>query len=480
MKSCKPSIRHTAVLFSILLVCMCFLSPDNAHAISIKEEKELAGKYMRMIRKNQTIIKDPIICHLVDSVGKEIVAHVPPSPFSFSFYAVDNDSFNAFAAPGANIFLNRELIASLDTVDELAGIIGHEIAHASLRHISQLIDKSKIVSIGSLAGIIAGALIGGASGEADIGQAVVAGSMAAGQTAILSYSREHEKEADQVGFNYLSQTRFSPHGLLTGLEKIRARDYYGTEDIPDYFKTHPGVKKRISFLESLLKSKQIDPGKPTVDDYRFKMIKARLIGLYDKPDQAEKKFRNILAKHPDEIFSHYGLALALAGQSRTDEALDSLQNALALRPFDPMLILESGRLNLLNGDARNAADILEGIETDPVVGLLATYHLGRARIELGLFDSAERDFDRVLSKLPDHLPKARYYKARIHSEKGETTLSHYHLGVYYAEIENMENARFHLKKALSGDMDEKFREKAEKLVKEVEKKPGGRRSRSDQ
>lgn len=458
---------------------MCRLWPGNAHAISIKEEKELAEKYMRMIKKEQTIIKDPVICNLVESMGNEILSKVPPSPFNFSFYAVDNDSFNAFAAPGANIFVTRELITSLDTVDELAGIMGHEIAHASLRHISQLIDKNKIVSIGSLAGIIAGALIGGAGGEADIGQAVIAGTMAAGQTAILSYSREHEKEADQLGFNYLSQTRFSQQGLVTSLEKIRARDYYGTEDIPDYFKTHPGVKKRISFLESLLKNKQIDPGKPAIDDYRFDMIKARLIGLYDKPDQAEEKFRNILAKHPDKISGHYGLALSLSRQSRIDEALDSLGRALALSPFDPMLILESGRLNLLKGDAGNAADILEGIETDSLVGLLATYHLGRARIELGLLDSAERDFDRILSKIPDHLPKAHYYKARIHSEKGEAALSHYHLGVYYAEIDNTDNARFHLKKALSGHMDENLKKRAEKLVKELEETADDR-DRADQ
>ena len=482
MKPCKPFIRHSAVLLGILLVSMCCcLSPDNARAISIKEEKELAEKYMRMIKREQTIIKDPIICNLVESIGKEIVSKVPPSPFNFSFFAVDNDSFNAFAAPGANIFLNRELIASLDTVDELAGIIGHEIAHASLRHISQLIDKSKIVSIGSLAGIIAGALIGGASGEADIGQAVMAGSMAAGKTAILSYSREHEKEADQLGFKYLSQTRFSPQGLVKSLEKIRARDYYGIEDIPDYFKTHPGVKKRISFLESLLKNKQIDDtGKPVVDDYRFEMVKARLIGLYDKPDQAEEKFRNILAKHPKEISGHYGLALALSRQTRIDEAEDSLGHALTVNPFDAMLLLESGRLNLLNGDAGNAAKILEGIETDPLVGLQATYHLGRARIELGLLDTAERDFDRILRKIPDHLPKAHYYRARIHSEKGETTLSHYHLGVYYAEADNIENARFHFKKALSGDMDENLRKRAKKLLKELEEELSDKKGRTDQ
>ena len=309
---------------------------------------------------------------------------------------------------------------------------------------------------------------------------MVAGSMAAGQTAILSYSREHEKEADQLGFNYLSRTRFSPVGLVTSLEKIRARDYYGTEDIPDYFKTHPGVKKRLSFLESLLKNKQIEPKEPPEETFRFKMVKARLIGLYDKPDRAEEKFRNILAKHPDKISGHYGLALALARQTRIDEALDSLGHALALSPFDPMLILASGRLNLLNGEARNAADILEGIETDPLVGLSATYHLGRARIELGRLDSAERDFDRVLRKLPDHLPKAHYYRARKKKKKGEATLSHYHLGVYYAEADNLENARFHLKKALSGHMDEHLRKRAEKLIKELEERPVGDRDRADQ
>lgn len=455
-------------IFLLLLVSMLSAGTDTARAISIKEEKELSEKYMEMIRKNQTLIKDPIVCNLVESVGREILAEVPPSPFNFSFYAVDNDSFNAFAAPGANIFLNRELIVSLDTVDELAGIIGHEIAHASLRHISQIIDKSKIVSLGSLAGIIAGALIGGASGEADIGQAVIAGSMAAGQTAILSYSREHEKEADQLGYNYLSHTGFSPEGLLTSLEKIRARDYYGTEDIPDYFKTHPGIRKRISFLESLLKSRPAGSGLPEKDSYRFDMVKARLTGLYDKPDQAVEQFTNLLNSHPDTVAFHYGLALALARQSRVEKALESLRSALEINAFDPMLLLESGRLALLNSDAQNAADILEGIKDDPMVGLMATYHLGRAEIELGRLTRAEQHLDRVIRKLPDFYPKAHYHRARIHSEKGENTLSHYHLGVYYTKIDSMENARFHLKKALSGRLDENFKKEAKELLQEAE------------
>ena len=132
-KTKKSTLALLFCFFYIFLICICI--PSKTNALTIGKEKELAKKYMKAIKRTGLIIKDPIISNMVKNIGNEIVATLPPQPFKYSFYAFDVDTFNAFATPGANIFINRGLITSLDTVDELAGILAHETAHAAHRHV---------------------------------------------------------------------------------------------------------------------------------------------------------------------------------------------------------------------------------------------------------------------------------------------------------------------------------------------------------
>ena len=107
----------------------------------------------------------------------------------------------------------------MDEEEELAGILGHEIAHVYCRHISQKIERSKKIGMATLAGIAAGILMGlGGAGEA--GSAVTMGSMAGGQSAELSYSRENEIQADQNGLKFITEAGYSVSGLLKILKKI--------------------------------------------------------------------------------------------------------------------------------------------------------------------------------------------------------------------------------------------------------------------
>ena len=148
----------------ISTIILCFFlffifSLGTSFAISIPKEKELGKKFMEMVEKRDMILKDPIADHMITTVGEHFLSFLPPQPFDFSFNLVDDGIFNAFASPAANIFVYRGLITSLDSIDELAGIIGHEIAHAVSRHVSESIDRSKYINIGSLAGMLAGIII---------------------------------------------------------------------------------------------------------------------------------------------------------------------------------------------------------------------------------------------------------------------------------------------------------------------------------
>ncbi len=456
-----------------MIIFARLFTPGSAFAISISQEKKLGAQFMKMIKKRKILITDPIACNFVTKIGERIVAQVPPHPFKFSFNIVNEDQFNAFSAPASNIFVNRGLITALDNVDELAGILAHEIGHAIFRHVSQMIDHSKLVNMGTFAGMLLGIIIGATGGSGDAAQAMAVSSVAAGQTTMLAYSRADEREADKFGLFYVQKAHFSPKGLLTSLEKIRANDWYGNDKVPGYLKTHPGSKERIVYMESWLADhdKVKEPGNG-IAPFKFNMIKYRLEGLYGNKDISENKFKHLLKKDPDNPALNYGLALVLARKSKLKQSISHLKQALLRKPFDPMILLEMGQVYLLQGLPQKADNVLDGLEDIPEVKVLAMYYQGEARLELGRLNQAEQDFKAVINKYPVIFPKSYFNLAKISSEKGEKGLSHYYLGLYYHEIGEPLNELFHLKRCLKNLTDPEKIKNARKLLKKLETKAG--------
>ena len=194
-----------------------------ARAISIKEEEELAREFLKVVAQHFELIDDPFIVSYVRAVGKKISRHTHDLPFTFHFYVIKEDVYNAFAIPAGHIFINSGLLAAMESEDELAGILSHEMAHAACRHISQQIDRSKKIDLASMAGMVAGIFLGAATGDATALQALTIGSAAAGQAATLAYSRTDETQADQVGLIYLQNAGYSGRGLVSALKRIRLK-----------------------------------------------------------------------------------------------------------------------------------------------------------------------------------------------------------------------------------------------------------------
>lgn len=465
----KSLVHITAGIFFIVVQVLCVSIPPG-FALTIGEERKMAGEFMEMVEQQMPLIHDPMALGFVSMIGKRIVAQLSPQPFEYTFHIVDSDQFNAFAAPGANIFVNRGLITSLDSADELAGIIGHECAHASCRHISQMIARSKLVNIGTLAGVLAGVLVG-VSGGGDVSPGLVLGSLAAGQTSMLAYSRENETEADQKGVQYLRDASFSPRGLLTGLEKIRANDWYGSEGIPAYLKTHPGSKERILYLEAWLQDhtneSTIDNG---IDPFDFQMVKYRLAGFYGRLDSTEAMLSKMVMTDPDNAALHYGLALVLARKSMMDKALAHLKKALVLRVFDPYILMEMGRVYFLKGEPEKALDVFQGLETVADLRIPLLFYRGSARLSLGMLDMAKDDFSIVVEENSKLFPRGFYNLASIFGQQRQTGFSHYYLGLYYHAIKEVKNALFHFEKSLAALDDPVTIERAKTLVAELKKK----------
>jgi len=459
------------IVWKSLLICLLFLLvtgvfiPKAALSITAAEEEELSREFMKVILKSVKFVEDPVIVNYVNKVGEKIVSVLPPQPFIYRFYIIKEDVYNAFATPAGHIFIYSGLIAAMDNEEELAGIIGHEIAHVLCRHISQKIDRSKKISIATLAGIAAGILLG-AEGAGEVGSAVVMGSMAAGQSMTLAYSREDERQADQIGLKYLTKASYSGYGLLTMLSKIRSKHWFGTDQVPAYLTTHPAPEERLAYIGTWLEKNRKKPPPLETDSSEFKRVNTRLVALYGDETVALRKYKSAVTKNPKNSMANYGYGLVLARIGNRKDAAVYIKKALEREAFNPEFLVALGRIYFLDGQYQKALTILESavsIAPDDPEGL---FYVGRTQMELGRFKDAESTLTILTKKHPDYKP-GFYFLGNTYGRQGKLADAHYTLGLYYTKKREHQNAVVHFEKALEKTTDPYRREEIKKLLKKV-------------
>ncbi len=438
------TIRITALLLSLLWAGI-WCQP--AMAISIKEEEKLAREFMKYLTRQYEFVTDPAIVQYVNDVGQKVLAATPPQPFAYHFYVIKEDVYNAFAIPAGHIFVNSGLLASMESEDELAGILGHEISHVACRHLSQRIERSKKINLATLAGMVAGIFLGTAAGDATAMQTLTIGSMAAGQAAALAYSRDDESQADQLGLVYITTAGYDPNGLLTTLKRIRGKQWFGAQQIPTYMQTHPATEERIVWIDAWTTSHRsaIKKKKPSSNE-AFKRINIRLKALYGDPNNALQEFQTALAQNPSDQEMIYGYGLALAQVGKRDEAVKQLKRVQAKNALDPYILTDLGRIYYLDGRYEEALDTLEGAVTLTANNPEGLFYLGRSQMELGQLKKAAETFETAIRVDSQYLP-AYYFLGETDGRLNNMPDAHYYLGVFYYRKGQNRTARYHLLRA---------------------------------
>jgi len=414
--------------------------------LTTKEEEELGKKFMLHVKKHFVFIEDPDIVSYVNRIGQNIVAQLPTPPFDFHFYVLQEDVYNAFAAPAGHVFINSGLLSAMESEEELAGILAHEISHVLCRHISEQMEQAKKIGLATLAGVLAGIFLGG---DATATGAITTGSIAAGTSLALKYSRENEMEADQVGLKYLTKAGYSGEGLLKTLERIRAKRWFGPEHIPSYLNTHPAIESRMAYLDTWIQTrpeeaKSVHP----INSTDFHKVRNKLIALYGDAKVAHSIFDSQLRKDPDDALAYYGKGLVLNRDGEKEEAVDNLKKALQRRPLDPDILRDLGKIYFHIGDYGNALKALRGALAFSPKEQEGWFLLGRAQMETGDLHGALDSFKTLVETAPGYLPGI-YYLGETYGKLGNLGEAHYYLGIYYKEKGQIENATFHLNRALS-------------------------------
>jgi beta-barrel assembly-enhancing protease len=181
----------------------------------------------------------------VQEVGTRLVNQSPAarSPYDYEFHLLaDNQTVNAFALPGGQIFITRALYDQLPAEEELAGVLGHEIAHVVARHSAQHLAKAKLTQ-----GLTGAAVIAAydPNNPRSIGTAQLAALI--GQMINMRYGREDELESDFLGVCFMNDAGYDPRHLIRVMEVLEASREGPAP--PEFFSTHPDPGNRIQRIE---------------------------------------------------------------------------------------------------------------------------------------------------------------------------------------------------------------------------------------
>jgi beta-barrel assembly-enhancing protease len=215
----------------------CATSGVNAgdfNLVSVEEEWQLGRQLEADIARQLPLVNDPALERYVSQLGQRIVAQTELRQLPWRFHVVRDGEINAFNVPGGLVYVNAGLVAQAANASELAGVLAHEISHGVSRHGTERLTKQQGLSVG------AGVLLGQDPGAV----AQIAAQIAAGG-AIAKFSRNDEREADQLGVRYMAAAGYDPEGMASMFERLMAEQQRQPGAVEQFFSTHPLTQDRI-------------------------------------------------------------------------------------------------------------------------------------------------------------------------------------------------------------------------------------------
>ena len=240
------------LLITFLLVSFHSFSAER----DLSEEQKLGKKLSEDIEKKYEVIEDLNQNSLITEIGNKLAKASEMKEMKFYFRILKEDGPNAFSIPGGYIYVTYDLFDYVQSDNELAGILAHEIAHIVHNHaLKQTRDNTKFTLLTILAVLL--------TKEPDVG---VLGKLTT-ITLLNQYSQEYEEEADLTAVDLLIKTGYNPVGFLTSLERLYAREMFKPEVNLGIFQTHPDTENRINYVRNKLIEKGIDIDRRATTDY---------------------------------------------------------------------------------------------------------------------------------------------------------------------------------------------------------------------
>ena len=215
--------------------------------VTEQEERHLGEQVSSNLINKYGVYQDKSVATYVSLLGGVLAQQSSRPDVNWTFIVLDTEGVNAFAAPGGLIHVTRGLLGLVTNEAELAGVLGHEIAHVTAKHTVRSIQKSKGISIGS-----------DQAGGGSLKNAIIARMAERAYHLILDgeFSREDENESDKIGVQLANTLGYAPGGLVDVLKKLDARNS-GRADRNGLFASHPAIKDRIARIEQQIAAQKL-------------------------------------------------------------------------------------------------------------------------------------------------------------------------------------------------------------------------------
>ena len=469
---------HTAAVnafATLILTAACvFTAASAAHAnpndlpdmgspaeamLTMQDEYQIGRMIVRGLRDSDQILEDPEVTDYIQSLGHRLSSQATDGSQRFNFFMMKENSINAFALPGGFIGVNSGLVLETKNESELAGVMAHEIAHVTQRHIARSIVAQSKSSLVSTAAMLAAILIGAAGGGGDAAMAGVAAAQSLAIQQQISFTRSNESEADRVGLNVLANAGFDPNGMPTFFETM-SRHAGGREiNIPEMLRTHPVNSTRIAETRERAEQLKVEP---MPDTYSYALTRERLRVLATPPGEDPREYyAAIIGNEPDatpaQVYGR-GLALMLAGEPA--KAVPIFQRLRDATPSITQYHTALGQAQLLADQGDASLDTLKRARELFPRNVAVTVRYAESLMRLGNAKRAHEillDLFNVIAPTPEQarltalaanaagdVADSYYYMSEYHLMSGDLPLAMNQLQLALAvpKITSVQRARF--------------------------------------
>jgi len=391
----SPFARFTRLLMLALIMSIAAARPATAQSDA-----------------GPSVLRDTETEQLFKDVARPLIIAGGLDPNSAQVVLLNDPEINAFVDQGQIVYIQSGLLQSADNVNQLQGVIAHELGHVAGGHSIRLQEGAKAATGLTIATMVLGALAI-AAGAGDAAMGIMAAGQQAALGSFLSFTRTQEASADAFAVKTLHGAGISGKGMLDFFAKLQNQEYRLAIYAKDsYDRTHPLSSERIQALEQGFKS---DPawGKP-VDpnlEARFERVKAKLYGFVD-PKQAVIKY----PESDQSVPAHYARAYAYHMGGYPDKANAEADALLAKDPHDPYFLELKGQILLEGGKPKEAiAPLREAVQRSGKMPLIAAM-LGHAL---------------VATEDPKNYTEAKLVLKEAVNRDNEDPFAWYQLGIIY-------------------------------------------------
>lgn len=396
--------------------------------LSANKERRLGAAILQRLRVRGAVVEDVQLSEYLNALGQRIAASAD-NGHPYTFFWLASDAINAFAAPGAYIAINTGLLLATHDEAELAGVVGHEIAHVSQRHIARQYADQQQLSVPVAAAILASAALAVAGGG-PAGGAALASTMAANAQHRINMTRSNEQEADRVGYQLLYRAGYDPDGMTRFFDYLQRLPSESLGQVPEFLSTHPRAGSRVADTQQRFsKKKSYLPRKPAA--YFFAKARARVLTSRNNTTLLQRIQDNLQQQVAEyEPAERYAYAMALRQAGRYQQALAQIKRVLARDSDNLALLIERAEITLASGQPQQAWRLFQQAQRLFPDNYALAVHYGQALAGQGDPAQAQRVLKPHLSNRPRDVWLYQIY-AQAAQRAGDAAAAHGALVEYY-------------------------------------------------